>query len=774
MAELRYPHAPRLEVADQIFGRVVLDPYRWLEDADLAETRAWQAAQDALFAGCAASLPDRDVLAARIAELVRAGVVSPPAWRGDRQFFMRRTPDQDHAVLLTAGPGSPGDAAAPAERVLIDPMGIDPSGTTTLDAWQPDKEGELLAYQLSEGGDEESVLRVMDVATGQDVDGPIDRCRYSGVAWLPGTSSSRGPAGKAFYYVRRLPPEAVPEGEEQYHRRVYLHRVDIPAAEDVVIFGAGREKTSYYGVQVSRDGRWLIVSASVGTAPRNDVWVADLTASDEAAPEFRVVQEGVDARTGLRVGRDGRLYVHTDLDAPRGRLAVADPAYPGPAGWRDLIGERADAVLGGYAILDGAELRRPLLLAGWTRHAIGEITVHDLATGEQTGTVPLPGLGSIGGISERPEGGHEAWFSYTDNTTPVIIEHYDGRSGQVRQWARAPGSVDVPPVRAEQVTYESKDGTAVRMLIISGAEPEEAGTAGVTAGTGGGEAGTPGVTAGTGGGEAGTNGGGTGAARVARPAILYGYGGFGVSLTPAYTASILAWVEAGGVYAIASLRGGGEEGEAWHRAGMREGKQHVFDDFYAAAERLIADGWTTPRQLAISGGSNGGLLVGAAITQRPDLYAAAICSAPLLDMVRYERFGLGETWNDEYGTASDPEQLGWLLSYSPYHHVRDETSYPAVLFTVFDSDTRVDPMHARKMCAALQHATAATPGPPHAAAATPDSPDRAREGRPARPVLLRREVSAGHGARAVSRSVALAADTLAFAAYHTGHPGFGH
>jgi prolyl oligopeptidase len=728
MAELRYPHAPRLDVADQIFGHVVRDPYRWLEDADLAETRAWQAAQDALFAEYAASLPDREALAARIAELVRAGSVSPPAWRGDRQFFLRRAPDQDQAVLLTAGPGSPEDAAAPPERVLIDPMGIDPSGITTLDAWQPDKEGQLLAYQLSEGGDEESVLRVMDVATGRDMDGPIDRCRYSGVAWLPGASSTRGPAGKAFYYVRRLPPEAVPEGEEQYHRRVYLHRVGIPASEDIMIFGEGRDKTSYYGAQVSRDGRWLMISASVGTAPRNDLWLADLTASDEAAPELRVVQEGLDARTGLRAGRDGRLYVHTDLDAPRGRLAVADPAYPGPAGWRDLIGERAEAVLGGYAILDGAELRRPVLLAEWTRHAISEITVHDLATGEQTGTVPLPGLGSIGGISERPEGGHEAWFGYTDNTTPVIIEHYDERSGQVRQWARAPGSVDVPPVRAEQVTYESKDGTAVRMLIISGSDPDGAGTA-----------------------------------RAARPAILYGYGGFGVSLTPAYAASILAWVEAGGVYAIASLRGGGEEGEAWHRAGMRENKQHVFDDFYAAAERLITDGWTTPRQLAISGGSNGGLLVGAAITQRPDLYAAAICSAPLLDMVRYERFGLGETWNDEYGTAADPEQLDWLLSYSPYHHVTEGTSYPAVLFTVFDSDTRVDPMHARKMCAALQHAAATAPG----------SPDGAREGGPARPVLLRREVSAGHGARAVSRSVSLAADTLAFAACHTGHPGFG-
>jgi prolyl oligopeptidase len=270
-------------------------------------------------------------------------------------------------------------------------------------------------------------------------------------------------------------------------------------------------------------------------------------------------------------------------------------------------------------------------------------------------------------------------------------------------------------VRAEQVTYESKDGTPVRMLVISGTEHP------------------PGTT---------------------RPAILYGYGGFGVSMTPGYSANILSWVEAGGVYAIASLRGGAEEGEQWHRAGMREHKQCVFDDFYAAAEWLISAGYTTPQQLAIWGGSNGGLLVGAAVTQRPDLYAAAICSAPLLDMVRYERFGLGELWTDEFGSATDPGQLGWLLGYSPYHHVQDGAAYPAVLFTVFDSDSRVDPLHARKMCAALQHANSTPP-------VDGDAP----------PVLMRRESSAGHGARAVSRSVSLAADTLAFAAFYTGHQG---
>ena len=690
MAE--YPPARREDIAEQIHGRLVRDPYRWLEDADREETRSWLAAQDALLAGYLAGLGDRSALAGRITELLGAGSVGAPVWRGDRQFYTRRAAGQEHAVLHVATPSD-------GERILIDPTAIDETGTTTLDAWQPDLDGRLLAYQLSQGGDEESLLRVMDVVTGEDVDGPIDRCRYTSVAWLPG--------GKAFYYTRRLPPEAVPDGERQYHRRVYLHRVGGPAEDDVMIFGDGLEKTNYYSVSVSRDGRWLVIGAAAGTAPRNDLWIADLAAAPASAPDLRVIQQRVDAQTAARVGRDGRLYIWTDRDAPRGRLAVTDPAEPGYGHWRDLIPEDPEAVLAGFAILDGHELARPVLLAVRTRHAISEVSVHDLATGERAGTVPLPGLGTIDGLSERPEGGHEAWFGYTDNTTPPLVLRYDALGGATTTWARSPGQVDVPEISARQVAYPSKDGTTVRMLIISGDGPQRP-----------------------------------------RPTVLYGYGGFGVSMQPGYAATILAWVERGGVYAIASLRGGGDEGEEWHRAGMRASKQNVFDDFHAAAEKLIADGWTTREQLAISGGSNGGLLVGAAITQRPDLYAAAVCSAPLLDMVRYERFGLGETWNDEYGTAADPEELGWLLSYSPYHHVREGISYPPVLFTVFDGDTRVDPMHARKMCAALQHATS---GP---------WPDR--------PILLRRESDVGHGARAVSRSASLSADTLAFLGYLTG------
>ena len=317
----------------------------------------------------------------------------------------------------------------------------------------------------------------------------------------------------------------------------------------------------------------------------------------------------------------------------------------------------------------------------------------------------MPGLGTVAGMSDRPEGGHEAWFGYTDHTTPASVYHYDARTDETTLWATAPGSVEVPPVSAEQVVYASKDGTEVRMFVLRRSD----------------------------------------APSSPAPTILNGYGGFGVALTPAYSATILAWVEAGGVYAVANLRGGGEEGEQWHRDGMRDTKQNVFDDFHAAAEWLVDHGVTTPQQLTISGGSNGGLLVGAALTQRPDLYAAVICAAPLLDMVRYEQHGLGQTWSDEYGTASDAAELEWLLAYSPYHHVRDGVDYPATLFTIFDGDTRVDPLHARKMAAALQHATSGV-----------------------RPILVRRESDVGHGARAVTRAVELSVDTLTFAAAQTG------
>ncbi|MFI0418580.1 prolyl oligopeptidase family protein [Spongiactinospora sp. 9N601] len=664
---MRYPPAERLPIIDHLHGHRVADPYRRLEDPGDPATVRWLAEQDRLCREVMGALPSRERFRARLAELGAVGSVTAPEWRGPHAFTLRRSPGQEHPVLCRDG------------AALLDPMRLDPTGLTTLDAWQPDPTGRLVAYQVSRRGDERATMHVMDAGTGATVDGPIGGCRYSPVGWLPG--------GTGFYYVR-------------FQQGVYLHILGTPVEKDELVLSAGEGFS--YGLGISADGRWLTLSAAPGPGTPNDLWLADLSAGGD--PEFRAVQTRASgARAVAAVGRDGRLYVLTDRDAPRGMLCVADPKRPGEQSV--LIPQDEEAVLGAFTILDGPELDAPELLAVRIRHAVGEIGVHDLATGERLRLVETPGGGTVGSLTARPEGGHEAWFTYTDAVTPATVWRYDARERAATLWERPPGGVPIPPVERRQVSFASADGTPVRMMVVARPSPD----------------GRP------------------------RPAILTGYGGFGVPLMPGYAADSLAWVEAGGVLAVAHVRGGGEEGEVWHRDGMRERKQNCFDDFAAAAEKLVADGWTTPDRLGIWGESNGGLLVGAALTQRPDLFGAAVCAAPILDMARYERGGLGPAWRAEYGTADDPEELAWLLAYSPYHRVRFGIRYPATLFTVSAADTRVDPMHARKTCAAMQWATAGD-----------------------RPVVLRHEPDVGHGARAVSRSVALAADALAFLSAHTG------
>lgn len=695
---MKYPQARRDDNRELHFGREVADPYRWLESGESDEVHAWAMAQEALWQKQLAELSGRDYWTQRLRQLLSAGYRSTPTWRGAREFFMRRTASEELGILYTRK-----DSESEIE-VLIDPLAINPGGTTTLDSWQPSKEGDQLAYQLSTGGTEESTLYVMDVETHEVIDGPIDRARYSPIAWLPG--------GKAFYYVRRLAPELLKEEERQYHRRVYFHIVGSDPSNDVEIFGSGLEMTNYYGVSVSMDGRWLTLSASAGTEPRNDLWLADLHASSPSAPKFILIQSAEsDSQTSLEPLRDGRILIGTNFDAPRGRICISSPttllSVGESAEWRDLVPEDPEAVLGGWAVLDGPLMPASMLLVLWSRHTVSEITVHSLETGERQSTIPLPGLGTVTGISVRPEGGHEAWFGYTDHVTPPTIYTFDGRTLEVKKYADPPGAVTVPKVFAQLITFTSFDDTQVRMFVLSSQE----------------------------------------AADKPRPTVLYGYGGFGVGLNPTFSATALAWVEAGGVWAVANIRGGDEEGEEWHRQGMRGEKQNVFDDFIYAAQYLINNGWTSAEHLAIEGGSNGGLLVGAALTQRPDLFSAVVCSAPLLDMVRYELHGLGATWSDEYGSASIEEEFEWLIGYSPYHQVRDGQSYPATLFTVFEGDTRVDPLHARKMCAALQHA---------------------QPSESARPILIRAERNVGHGARSLSRTIELSADSLAFLSRWTG------
>jgi prolyl oligopeptidase len=688
-----YPAADRLDVADELHGHRVPDPYRWLENPDDPRTVTWSRRQDELAAGYLSGLPGRERLRARLTGLLSAGSVGVPVWRGERAFFTRREAGGEHPALMVREPDG-------TERTLVNPIAIDPDGAVTLDAWTPNVEGDRLAYQLSHGGDEESLVHVLDVSTGEQLEGPISRCRYSQVAWLPG--------GEEYFYVRRLAPELVPAGEAQYHRRVFRHRVGTdPDAADVEIFGAGLELTNYYGVSVSRDGRWLVVDASAGTAPRTDVWIADLAEGERTKPVLREIQVGVDANLHAWV-RDGLLYLFTDRGAPRGRLAVADPSAPAYENWRDVVPEQDAGTLIDTAVLEGG-----MVLAAHSHDATDRLSLFG-PDGTRLAEVSGLGVGAVDGVTSRPEGGREAWVAYTDYVTPPMVLAWTAdEPGSVRTWASAPGSVDASGIEVTQTHYPSADGTPIHAFLIR-------------------RAGAPGGPV---------------------PTVLYGYGGFNVALTPGYSAAILTWAESGGLWVVANLRGGSEHGEEWHRAGMRERKQNVFDDFAAVAEGLVAEGLTTPDRLAIYGGSNGGLLVGAALTQRPAQYRAVVCSAPLLDMVRYEQFGLGRTWNDEYGTAEDREELGWLLGYSPYHHVREGEPYPAVLFTTFDSDTRVDPMHARKMCAALQHAAARVDGAPSD-----------------RPVLLRRETQVGHGQRAVSRTVGLSTDQLAFFAAELGLP----
>lgn len=729
MTSSEYPDAPPADVVETLHDTAVADPYRWLEDDGSPQTVAWSAGQAQVFTDHRRGWPAVAVFTERLTELARTGSAGTPVVRGRTTFGTRREPDQEHAVLY-AWPES-----GPA-RVLVDPIAVDPTGATTLDGWEPSDDGERIAIQLSAAGSEESVLTVLDVATGTQVDGPIDRTRYSPVAWLPG--------GRAYFHVRRLPPHQLPAEQAQHHRRVWLHQVGTDPDTDVEIFGQGLDITNYYGVDLSADGRWLVVSAAQGTAPRNDVWIADLGdgARDAAAPGFAPVHVGRDAYSSVRVAADGRLYALTDLDAPRGRLAVTSPTRPAPEHWSDLVPEDEQAVLTDWVLLDGDTAERPLIAVTTTRHTVGEVTLRDVQSGARIAEVALPGIGTVGGLSARRTDAHQVWFSWTDFVTvPQVLVvdtsagvgsdlgTADGDTGAAGRDTGAPGRdtgpveltvaaevaataparPDVSGVTTAVHLVRSADGTMLRLFVLAPV---------------------------------------AGGPDRPRPTVLYGYGGFGISLAPTFTPMALAWVRAGGVWAVACLRGGGEEGEDWHRAGMRANKQNVFDDFAACTDHLVERGWARRESLGIMGGSNGGLLVGAALTQRPEAVAAVVCSAPLLDMVRYERFGLGATWNDEYGRADVAEDFRWLFGYSPYHHVASGTGYPAVLFTLFDGDTRVDPLHGRKLAAALQAATSAP----------------ARD----RPILVRAEGQVGHGARAVSRSVTLGADELGFLAHHLG------
>ncbi|TNF37093.1 MAG: S9 family peptidase [Deltaproteobacteria bacterium] len=704
---LPIPRTPRQPVADLLHGVRVEDPYRWLEDPTTPDTRAWVDAQNDRARAALAELTGRDRLARRFAELFYVDAVSAPHHRGDRYFYTRRHKSQEKSIVYWREGDGP-------EHVLIDPNTLSEDGSVSLGGWYPSEDGQKVAYKLKENNADESTMHVRDVASGED--SPVDviiGAKYADARWLAD--------GSGFFYTWLPTDPAIPVADRPGYAEVRFHRLGTPAASDPVVFPATGSPRTFIGPSVSRDGRWLAVYIQHGWNA-TDIWFKDLTAPDAASPDAPVDPEAVktlstaewiatNARAHgfapLMVGVEalaevdfhaGVFYLMTNDGAPRYRVFAVDPANVARDAWREIVPE-VDATLESARVMGGHLVLRYLDAAS------SKLEVRRL-DGAFVRRVPLPGIGTVDGVVGT-EDDDAAWFSFSSFTRPPEIYQTSIADGGAALWAKVEMPVDTSGFVVEQVWYPSRDGTPISMFIVS-------------------KKGTP---------RNGDN-----------PTLLYGYGGFNVSLTPSYASSVVIWLEQGGVYAVPNLRGGAEYGEAWHQAGMGASKQNVFDDFIGAAEYLIAEGWTRPERLAIRGGSNGGLLVGAAMTQRPDLFGAVICAVPLLDMVRYHLFGSGKTWIPEYGSADDPAEFATLLRYSPYHNVSRGVRYPALLMAAADSDDRVDPMHARKFTAAIQWASAS-----------------------ARPVLMRVEKNAGHGgADLVQKTVESYADQWAFLLWQIG------
>ena len=548
-----------------------------------------------------------------------------------------------------------------ADRVALDPNALNPDGTTALDWYYPSEDGRRLAYGLSEDGSERSILHVLDLDTFETLPDRIPDTRAADLAWLPD--------GSGFYYTRYPAKGTVPPGDEQYHRAIYRHLLGDDPAHDLLVFQP-ELKEHWPGVSLSPDGRWLLISVS-RTFDETDLYLQDLSAGGPlvaVARDLPALFEG-------QVVRD-RLYIRTNVEAPTCGLYVADAAAPDRATWRTIVAPRPDAVL------EGISVTRAHLTLNYLERATSRLVVAGL-DGSSPRDIPLPAIGSVYGIGSEPDGS-ELFYGFSSYGVPPSVYRLDLAGGGQTLWRQVRADVDPARFEVRQVRCPSRDGTPVTMFVVA--------PRGITLDGG-------------------------------NPTYLTGYGGFNISMTPAFSRSLLLWLDAGGVLAVPNLRGGGEYGERWHQGGMLATKQNTFDDCIAAAEWLVREGYTSPDRLAVAGGSNGGLLAGALLTQRPELFRAVIIQVPLLDMLRYHHFLLAQLWIPEYGSADDPEQYRWLRAYSPYHHVRDGVPYPAVLLATAERDTRVDPMHARKMAARLQAATSSD-----------------------RPVLLRLEARAGHGA----------------------------
>ncbi len=654
------PIAPPRPVEDVVQNHRIVDPYRWLEDAKSPETQKWVEEEAAYTRRLLDPLPGREQLHKRLSQLMAIGSISAPQLGGPYYFYTKREGTQNQPVLLVR------EGVHGIDRELVDVNKLAADGTLALDWWVPSDDGKYVTYGTSPSGSEISTLHIIETATGKSLPDNIERTRAASIAWKLDNSG--------FFYTRYPKKGEVPDGEELYHRRVFYHALGSNPANDPLIFGKELAAEDWPGVDLSNDGRWLLISVEQGWT-KSELYVQDLESGNQPTR----ITEGKNFLYGGQIYK-GKIFITTNEDAPKYRLFVVDAASPARANWKEIIPE-SDAIFQGAAIVNGQ------LLAQYEKNASSQLKMFQ-PDGKPLGEVQLPQIGTIAGIGGKWNR-KEVFFKFSSFTMPDSVYQIDLVSRSTTLWGKveAPG-IDPAQYEVKQVWFNSKDGTRVPMFVFYKKGLELNGT---------------------------------------NPTQLTGYGGFNVSSTPEFRGDRFAWLEHGGVYAVANLRGGAEFGEEWHRAGMLDKKQNVFDDFIAAAEYLIQQKYTDKNHLAIRGGSNGGLLMGAVFTQRPDLFRAVVCQVPLLDMLRYQNFQIAKLWIPEYGSADDPKQFDWLYAYSPYHHVKEHSEYPAILFMTADTDTRVDPMHAKKM-AALMQAEAA------------NGKDRER------PILLRVDTKAGHGA----------------------------
>ncbi len=677
MTKPNYPNSRIEAVTDTLHDVEITDHYRWLEDGNSSQTKAWVTEQNAFSRAFLEQCPEREVLASELKKNFAKTLMWVPNRYGNRYFFMRREAGQNQAVLYFKD-----DSLEHPEHLALDPNLFSSDGTTALDFYHPSPDGELLAYGFSSGGREIGVLKVRNLETGQDLDLEISPVRYAGVAWLPDSSG--------FYYTRLPKAGSVPVDEVAYHRALYFHALGSNSELDPLVFKPAN-KVAWVVTSISSDKTMLFLEVSEGAGgAKNDLYIMPLQPF-VAGLQPRALIVKIDASFHADLVNE-TLYVLTNLNAPKFKLMRTRLEQPDFANWSEMISE-AEHVLNTFKLVgDKIIVERGV-------DVTSRIYVHNL-DGILEREIALPGLGSVVGWSGRYDSS-ELLYAFQSFAVPQTIFSHDLATLESKIIFQAESSMDLNLYETRQEFYISKDGTRVPMFIVCQKNLVLNGD---------------------------------------NPTVLYGYGGFNVSQSPSYSGAIFSWLSRGGVYAVANIRGGSEYGEDWHKAGMLERKQNVFDDFIAAAEYLIASGVTKPTRLACYGGSNGGLLTGAVLVQRPDLFGAVMIGVPLLDMLRFHHFLIAKLWIPEYGDPDKLEDFAWLREYSPYHNVKSGVAYPPTLILTGESDSRVDPLHARKMAALLQ--------------------EKSNGGGP---ILLRVEEKSGHGqGKPISKIIAEGVDRYSF------------